>query len=124
MLWKEHCEKDFRGAKPDEDGMETWREIYDTKFREREEKMKKLAANISVGCIVYEGMLFQLSYTSMYSMCDTRSRSVIFFIHSSIPLFVSSVNHLCLKSFVCSFVLSFAPSSVYFFNYSTVFRSK
>ena len=28
--------------------METWRELYDTKFREREEKMKMLAANISV----------------------------------------------------------------------------
>ena len=48
ILWKEHCEKDFRGSKPDEDGMETWRELYDNKFREREEKMKMLAANISV----------------------------------------------------------------------------
>merc|ERR1719334_1659660 len=48
VLWKEHCEKDFRGSKPDEDGMETWRELYDNKFLEREEKMKMLAANISM----------------------------------------------------------------------------
>ncbi|XP_060077689.1 transcription elongation factor B polypeptide 3-like [Ylistrum balloti] len=44
-LWMNHCHKDFRLSKPEE--METWREHYLRKFDEREEKLKKISANIN-----------------------------------------------------------------------------
>ncbi|XP_069105535.1 elongin-A-like isoform X2 [Argopecten irradians] len=44
-LWMNHCHKEFRLSKPDE--METWREHYLRKFDEREEKLKKISANIN-----------------------------------------------------------------------------
>ncbi|XP_033726671.1 transcription elongation factor B polypeptide 3-like [Pecten maximus] len=44
-LWMSHCHKEFRLSKPEE--METWREHYLRKFDEREEKLKKISANIT-----------------------------------------------------------------------------
>ncbi|XP_046674264.1 transcription elongation factor B polypeptide 3-like [Homalodisca vitripennis] len=44
-LWEFHCNKDFRGKKPDE--YETWRELYLRLLDEREKKLEALKANIS-----------------------------------------------------------------------------
>lgn len=44
-LWFAHCQRDFRACKPVE--MESWRELYLRKHDEREEKLKKLTANIA-----------------------------------------------------------------------------
>ncbi|OWF38823.1 Transcription elongation factor B polypeptide 3 [Mizuhopecten yessoensis] len=45
QLWMNHCHKEFRLSKPQE--MESWREHYLRKFDEREEKLKKISANIN-----------------------------------------------------------------------------
>ncbi|XP_064597456.1 elongin-A-like [Liolophura sinensis] len=44
-LWVILCNRDFRGAKPDE--MESWRELYLRRYDEREAKLQKLKANIA-----------------------------------------------------------------------------
>ncbi|XP_013415015.1 elongin-A3 isoform X1 [Lingula anatina] len=44
-LWHLHSIRDFKTAKPEE--METWRELYLRLHDEREEKLKKITANIS-----------------------------------------------------------------------------
>ncbi|KAH3710043.1 dentin sialophosphoprotein-like [Dreissena polymorpha] len=44
-LWKRHCDREFKGSKPDE--LETWRELYLRKLDEREHKLKSIRANIT-----------------------------------------------------------------------------
>lgn len=43
-LWEKHCQKEFRGAKPDSE--RTWKDLYIEKLAEREQKMKSITKSI------------------------------------------------------------------------------
>ncbi|CAI8032333.1 Elongin-A [Geodia barretti] len=45
VLWKKHCEKDFKGARP-HGNQESWRQLYLSKLSDREERLKNITANI------------------------------------------------------------------------------
>jgi hypothetical protein len=45
VLWKKHCEKDFKGACP-HGNQESWRQLYLSKLSDREERLKNITANI------------------------------------------------------------------------------